>query len=157
VVAADSLLVVAAAVVQAANDKQQLEPMLGRPAALPTELGRPQTLLGDNGYFSAANVAACAAAGIAPLLAPGRTPHHPSLDERFAAPPPAPDNPTPLEAMVHRLATLEGKKLYARRKHIPEPVFGIIKSVLGFRQFLLRGLDKSLPRRRPGCAASGAW
>ena len=68
--------------------------MLGQLAALPADLGRPQTLLGDNGYFSAANVAACAAAGIAPLLAPGRTPHHPSLDERFAAAPPAPDNPT---------------------------------------------------------------
>jgi hypothetical protein len=65
-----------------------------------------------------------------------------SLDERFAGAPPAPKNPTPLEAMAHRLATPEGKKLYARRKHTPEPVFGIIKSVLGFRQFLLRGLDK---------------
>ena len=142
VVAADSLLVVAAEVVQAVNDKQQLEPMLGKLAALPADLGRPQTMLGDNGYFSAANVTACAAAGIEPLLALGRTPHHPSLDERFAAAPPAPQNPTPLEAMACRLATPEGKKLYARRKHTPEPVFGIIKSVLGFRQFLLRGLDK---------------
>src|SRR5271165_7198058 len=142
VVAADSLLVVAVEVVQAANDKQQLEPMLGKLTALPADLGRPQTMLGDNGYFSAANVAACAAAGIEPLLALGRTPHHPSLDERFAAAPPAPENPTPLEAMTHRLGTPEGKKLYARRKHIPEPVFGIIKSVLGFRQFLLRRLDK---------------
>jgi hypothetical protein len=74
------------------GDKQQIEPMLGQLATLPAELGRPQTLLGDNGYFSAANVAACAAAEIAPLLAHGRTPHHPSLDERFAAAPPrAPD------------------------------------------------------------------
>ena len=142
VVAADSLLVVAAEVVQAANDKQQLEPMLGKLAALPTDLGRPQTMLADNGYFSAANVEACAPAGVEPLLAPGRTPHHPCLNERFAAAPPAPENPTPLEAMLHHLATPEGKKLYAQRKHIPEPVFGIIKSVLGFRQFLLRGLDK---------------
>ena len=141
-VTAESLLVVATDVVQAANDKQQIEPMLGKLAALPADLGQPQTLLGDSGYFSAANVAACAAAGIAPLLAAGRTPHHSFLDERFAAAPPAPDNPTPLQAMVHRLATPEGKKLYARRKHTPEPVFGIIKSVLGFRQFLLRGLDK---------------
>ena len=44
--------------------------------------------------------------------------------------------------MAHRLKTLEGRKLYAQRKHTPEPVFGIIKSVLGFRQFLLRGLDQ---------------
>src|SRR5215475_2925498 len=73
VVAADSLLVVAADLVQAANDKQQVKPMLGKLAALPADLGRPQTMLGDNGYFSAANVAACAAAGIEPLLALGRT------------------------------------------------------------------------------------
>jgi hypothetical protein len=99
-------------------------------------------MLGDNGYFSDANVTACAAAGIEPLMALGRTPHHPSLDERFGAAPHAPKNPTPLEAMAHRLATPEGKKLYAQRKHIPETVFGIVKSVLGFRQFLLRGLDK---------------
>lgn len=43
--------------------------------------------------------------------------------------------------MAHRLKTPEGKKRYALRKHTPEPVFGIIKSALGFRQFLLRGLD----------------
>ena len=141
-VAAGSLLVVAANVVQAPNDKQQLEPMLGRIDALPEELGKPETLLADSGYFSAANVTACAAAGIAPLIAPGRQSHHPSLSERFAEAPPAPDNPTPVEAMVHRLKTPEGRKLYAQRKHTPEPVFGIIKSVLGFRQFLLRGLEK---------------
>src|SRR5262244_2314544 len=117
VVATESLLVVAADLVQAANDKQQVEPMLGRLAALPADLGRPQTMLGDNGYFSAANVAACAAAGIEPLLALGRTPHQPSLDERFAAAPPAPENPSPLQAMAHRLATPEGKKLCAQRKH----------------------------------------
>jgi hypothetical protein len=116
--------------------------MLSKLAALPANLGKPQTMLGDNGYFSAANVTACTAADIAPLLAPGRTPHHPSVEERFAAAPPAPENPTPLDAMLHCLATPEGKRLYAQRKHIPEPVFGIIKSVLGFRQFLLRGLDK---------------
>jgi hypothetical protein len=55
--------------------------------------------------------------------------------------PPPPDQPTPVEAMAHRLTTPEGKKLYALRKQTPEPVFGIIKSVLGFRQFLLRGHD----------------
>ena len=141
-VTADSLLVIATDVVQAANDKQQLEPMLGKLAVLPADLGRPEMMLADNGYCSAANVAACAAAGIEPLLALGRTPHHPSLAERFAPAPPAPRDPTPLGAMAHRLATPEGKKLYGRRKHTPEPVFGIIKSVLGFRQFLLRGLDK---------------
>jgi hypothetical protein len=141
-VAEGSLLVVAIDVVQASNDKQQLEPMLGKIGALPEELGEAETLLADTGYFSAGNVAACEAAAIEPLIAMGRQPHHPPLAERFADPPPAPKNPTPVEAMAHRLKTPEGRKLYSLRKQIPEPVFGIIKSVLGFRQFLLRGLDK---------------
>jgi len=140
-VAAGSLLVVAAKVVQAPTDKQQLEPMLGVLKDLPDAIGQPDTLLADNGYFSAANVAACAAAGIEPLIATGREVHHPSLDERFAAAPSAPVDPTPVEAMTHRLRTPEGKKLYALRKQTPEPVFGIIKSVMGFRQFGLRGID----------------
>ena len=91
-------------------------------------------------------MAACAAAGIEPLIATGREVHHPSLDERFAPAPPTPADPTPVEAtpveaMAHRLRTPEGKKLYALRKQTPEPVFGIIKSVMGFRQFGLRGID----------------
>ena len=142
VVAAGCLLVVANAVVQAANDKQQVEPMLAELGALPERLGDVETLLADSGYFSEANVQACAAAGIDPLIAMGRQPHHPPLAARFAPDPPPPEQPTPLAAMAHRLQTQEGKTLYALRKHTPEPVFGIIKSALGFRQFLLRGLDK---------------
>ena len=142
-VAAGSLLVVAADVTQAPNDKQQLEPMLGQLAMLPDALGNVETLLADNGYFSESNVNACAAAGIDPVIAMGRDAHHPSLAERFApAPSPPPKDPTPLAAMDHRLKTQAGKKLYALRKQTPEPVFGIIKSVLGFRQFLLRGIDR---------------
>jgi len=140
-VAAGSLLVVAADVVQAPNDKQQLEPMLDRIAGLPDELGEVGELRADNGYFSEGDVNACAAAGIDPVIAMGRQAHHPSLEERFADAPPPPEDPTPLAAMGHRLSTLEGKRRYALRKQIPEPVFGIIKSALGFRQFLLRGLD----------------
>jgi transposase len=142
VVAADSLLVVAGDVVQAPNDKQQVQPMLGALAALPGELGKAETLLADTGYFSEANVDACATAGIDPLIAQGRQSHYPPLSERTAADPPAPENPTPAEAMAHRLQTKAGKALYALRKQIPEPVFGIIKSVMGFRQFSLRGLEK---------------
>ena len=141
-VAAGSLLVIATDVTQAPNDKQQLEPMLDKIAALPEELGKAEALLADNGYFSEGNVNACAAAGIDPVIAMGRDAHHPSLAERFAAAPPPPQQPSPLEAMEHRFKTPDGKKLYALRKQTPEPVFGIIKSVLGFRQFLLRGLDK---------------
>ena len=69
-VAADSLLVIAANVVQAPNGKQQIEPMLNDIDTLPDELGKVNTLLADTGYFSAANVAACEAAGIGPLIAP---------------------------------------------------------------------------------------
>jgi len=141
-VATGSLLVVAGDVVQAANDKRQIVPMLDKLAALPEALGKAGTLLADSGYFSAANVTACAAAKIAPLIALGRERHHRSWKERFAAAPPAPENPTPLQAMVHRLASPEGRQLYALRKQTPEPVFGIVKSVMGFRQFFLRGLDK---------------
>jgi transposase len=140
-VAADSLLVVANDVVQAPNDKQQVEPMLGKLGALPKELGEVETLLADTGYFSEANVAACMTAKVDPLIAMGRQPHYPPLAERSATVPPPLENPTPVQAMAHRLKTPEGKKLYALRKQTPEPVFGIIKSALGFRQFLLRGLD----------------
>jgi len=140
-VAAGTLLVVATDVVQASNDKQQVTPMLAKLDALPEELGAIETLLADTGYFSAANVQACVAAEIEPLIAMGRQPHHPPLAERFAPAPPPPNHPTPVAAMAHRLKTPEGRALYALRKHTPEPVFGIIKSALGFRQFLLRGLD----------------
>jgi transposase len=142
VVAADSLLVVATDVVQAANDKQQLQPMLAKLGALPDRLGAVETILADTGYFSAANVTACAAAQIEPLIAMGRQPHYPPLNERCVAAPPAPQDPTPVAAMAYRLKTPEGRKLYALRKQVPEPVFGIIKSVLGFRQFLLRGIER---------------
>ncbi len=142
-VAGGSLLVVATDVVQAANDKEQIEPMLERLGRLPEALGKPETLLADNGYFSEANVTACAEAKIAPLIALGRDRHHRSWKDRFAEAPPAPESPTPLQAMAHRLATPEGRQTYALRKQTPEPVFGIIKSVMGFRQFSLRGLEKA--------------
>ena len=141
VVAEGSLLVLATDVVQAPNDKQQLQPMLSKVEALPDELGKVTTLLADTGYFSAANVSACIEAEIEPLIAMGKQPHYPPLNERFADAPEAPENPTSVEAMAHRLQTPAGRKLYALRKQTPEPVFGIIKSIMGFRQFLLRGHD----------------
>jgi len=141
VVTTGSLLVVANAVSQAANDKAQLAPMLGKLNTLPAALGRVEQLLADNGYFSQANVEHCAAARIEPLIAMGRERHHLDWRQRFAPAPNAPPrDATPLERMAHRLQTPAGRKRYALRKQTPEPVFGIIKSVMGFRQFLLRGL-----------------
>ena len=92
---------------------------------------------------SAGNVEACEKASVEPVIAMGRQPHHSTLAERFETPPPAPENPTPVEAMAHRLKTPEGRNLYALRKQTPEPVFGIIKSGLGFRQFSMRGLERA--------------
>ena len=140
-VAAGSLLVVATDVVQAPNDKNQVEPMLEKIEALPEALGEVEHLLADTGYFSAGNVAACEKVGVEPVIAMGRQPHHPPLSERFEKAPDAPKDPTPVEAMAHRLKTARGRALYALRKQTPEPVFGIIKSALGFRQFSLRGLE----------------
>ena len=104
--------------------------------------GTPDTLLADNGYFSQANVEVCGQAKIDPLIVPARERHHLSWRDRFAEALPAPEDPTPLEEMLHRLATPEGRALYALRKQTPEPVFAIIKSVMGFRQFSLRGLEQ---------------
>ena len=133
---------IATAVVQAPNDKQQIAPMLEKIDALSEQFGRPETLLADNGYFSEANVMQCAAANIEPLIATGGSritpPGVSDLPRRCRTP----ENPTPVEAMAWRLQTPHGKQLYGLRKQTPEPVFGIIKSVIGFRQFLLRGLDR---------------
>ena len=67
---------------------------------------------------------ACAA-GVEPMIAMGREAHHLSLAERFADAPPAPEHPTTLAAMRHRLQTKAGKKRYVLGKQTPEPVFGI--------------------------------
>jgi hypothetical protein len=135
-----SLLVVASALTQATNDKQQVVPMLERLQALPQDLGWVKQLLADTGYASEDNVNACAQAKIEPLIALGREAHHGGLFERFAEPAPLRGKPTPLVAMRHRLHTRRGRKLYALRKCTVEPVFGLIKHVMKFRQFSLRGI-----------------
>ncbi len=114
---------------------------------LPDELGKVDKLLADTGYFSEANVDTCESNQITPYIAQGRQGHNVPLHERFADDPPCPQQPSPVEAMAHRLKTREGKAIYARRKSTVETVFGIIKHVLGFRQFLLRGLE----------SVSGEW
>ena len=123
------------------NDQQELQPALDNLSQLPEELGQVNHVLTDNGYCSEVNVKACEQAHITPLLATGRAGHHPTLEERFADPGEAPDTVDPVARMEHRLQTPEGKALYAKRKSTIEPVFGIIKHVMGFRQFLLRGLQ----------------
>jgi transposase len=141
-VATGSMLIVATDVTQAVNDKRQLLPMIRKLQGLPKELGRAKRILADSGYLSEDNVEQCAAAKIEPFIATGRTSHHASWKQRFAADPKSPpDSASPLQKMAHRLKTQRGRKLYALRKQTPEPVFGIIKSVMGYRQCLLRGLE----------------
>jgi transposase len=137
----DSLLVLAARITQAPDDKEQLQPMLAAVQALPDGLNTPDHLLADNGFYSEANVIACHEAGIEPLIALARDTHHPRWRERFSEPAPLAGEATPLATMAHALQTRVGKARYALRKQTVEPVFGIIKSVMGFRQFLLRGLE----------------
>lgn len=142
VVDTESMLVIAPFVTQAANDKQQIQPALDRIAALPEGMNAPGTMLADTGYFSEQNVDACLKAEAEPLISVGRDAHHPHWKERFSEPAPLPANATPVEKMKHTLKTRAGKAIYALRKQTVEPVFGIIKSVMGFRQFMLRGLEK---------------
>jgi transposase len=141
VVDTEAMLILAAHVTQATNDKEQVEPMIRKVQANPDGLNQPQTWLADTGYFSEKNVTACVAAKIEPLIAVKRDEHHPGWRDRFSEPEPLAEDASAVEAMKHRLKTRAGRAAYARRKQTVEPVFGIIKSVMGFRQFLLRGLD----------------
>ena len=139
---AATMLVVATGLTQAANDKQQVTPMIKTLQNQQARLGTVTTLIADTGFGSEGNVNACSQAGIEPLIAQARQDHHPHWSERFTDPAPLQADATAMQAMTHRLKTQAGKAAYALRKQTVEPVFGIIKSVMGFRQFSLRGLRK---------------
>ncbi|MCI1047858.1 IS1182 family transposase [Caballeronia zhejiangensis] len=136
----ETMLIMGTTVTRQSNDKRQVAPMLDVLGALPESLGEPDVLLADAGYFSAANVALCEAANIEPLMAIRRDAHHFPLMERFADDPAPPASPDQIIRMTHQLKTKAGRSLYGLRKSTVEPVFGIIKHVMGFRQFSLRGL-----------------
>ena len=134
-------LIVEQHVTQHTNDKQEIEPALAAIGHLPDTLGEAENLLADTGYFSEANVEKCTKASLVPFIPSSREKHNLPLTERFKDAPEPPQNATAVQAMRHRLQTREGKAVYATRKSTVETVFGIIKHVLEFRQFLLRGLD----------------
>lgn len=96
VVDTETMLVRVPQVTQAANDKQQLTPMLERLGALPPDLPQPEKLTADAGYFSDANVSAGEAAGIEPSIAIKRDEHHPHGSERFENPEAPPVDATPV-------------------------------------------------------------
>lgn len=138
----DSLLILVPSVTQDVNDQQQIEPAIEQLGALPQDVARPHRLLADTGFLSEKNVESCDKAQIEPMIAIKREGHYSPWQERFSDNPPAlPDGATPMERMKHRFKTRQGRALYALRKQTVETVFGIIKGVLGFRQFLTRGLE----------------
>ena len=137
-----TMLILSTGVTQDCNDKKQIIPMLDKITALPEELGKIDKLLADTGYFSATNVNYCHEQEITPLIAMNREHHNIALTERFAKDAPEPETDSLVEKMAWNLTTKVGRALYAIRKSTVEPVFGIIKNVMGFRQFSMRGLEK---------------
>ena len=136
-------LIVGQLVTEAANDKEQVKPMV---AAIEQQSGqRPKAILADTGYCSEENLAYLESSEqperkIEGYIATGKQKH----DERRAPCKrgPLPKGATLVERMRRRLQTKAGKAIYAARKCVVEPVFGQIKQARGFRQFLLRGKAK---------------
>jgi transposase len=137
----ETMLIVGCHLSQNPNDKQELGPALEELKALPESLGTVDTLLADAGYYSANNVESCQEEEILPFISAHRDKHNQDIKERFSEPAPLAEGADAVEAMKHRLQTQDGRSLYAKRKSTVEPVFGIIKAVMGFRQFLLRGVE----------------
>jgi transposase len=131
-------LIVGQRVTQAANDKQQMVPLI---EAIEEQSGqKPEGVLADNGYCSDENLKYLARKRMEGFVATGKQKH----GERRK---PCQRGPLPREAgrverMERKLETKVGAAVYATRKFIVEPVFGQIKQARGFRQFLLRGIEK---------------
>jgi transposase len=141
----ESLLIIAHALSNHPNDKQEAVPTL---AAISPEIGKPKAAAMDNGYFSQANIRACEELGIDPFIATGREPHHLDWKTFFQEQPEPPaEDASPKVKMAYKLQTEIGQAIYRLRKSTVEPVIGIIKEILGFRQFSLRGLK----------AVAGEW
>jgi transposase len=138
----DSMLIVENHITQQSNDKLEVTPAVENLSHLPDKLGTVDTLLADAGYFSTDNVEKCETHHIVPYIAAERQQHNAPLQDRFTEPEPLTGPEDPVTEMKHRLKTIAGKAVYAKRKCTVEPVFGIIKAAMGFRQFLLRGLDR---------------
>lgn len=131
-------LIVGQAVTQQANDKEQLEPMV---KAIQEQAGhKPGEVLADSGYCSQDNLRYLARRHIDGYVATERQKH--GHDRPACKRGPLPKGAGPVERMKRKLQTQVGRRIYAMRKAIVEPVFGQIKQVRGFRQFLLRGIER---------------
>jgi len=132
-----SLLIVGHSLSNHPNDSHEAEPTL---ESMDPACGTPSAAALDTGYFSDSTLTACAKHGIEPYIATGRDPHHKSWQQRFAQEPaPPPEDASSRVKMAYKLKTTIGQAIYRVRKCTVEPVIGIIKDVLGFRQFSLRG------------------
>jgi transposase len=133
-----SLFIVAPTVSNHPNDQHEVEPTVD---AISPRVGTPDAAALDHGYWSPSNVKALEEHGIEPYIATGREPHHHSWQSWFAQQPTPPPADASLQVkMAYKLQTAIGQAIYGLRKQTVEPVIGIIKEVLGFRQFSLRGL-----------------
>ncbi len=131
-------LIVGQQVTQAANDKQQLVPLLEK---IQEQSGqKPQGVLTDSGYCSEENLKYLNKRKIEGFVATGKQKHNERREP--CKPGPLPKGASRVQQMERKLATQVGAAVYATRKFIVEPVFGQIKQARGFRQFLLRGLEK---------------
>jgi transposase len=135
-----SMLIVAAELSQRPTDRRLIKPMLRKLASLP--VGRAEAIIADAGYFSELNVELCAESGFVPYIVPKRNRHYWGLRHWKTPKAPGP-RASELTKMLYRLRTAEGRAIYALRKCTVEPVFGILKRAMGFRQFLLRGFRKA--------------
>jgi len=143
----ESRLIVGARVSPAPNDKEQMVPTV---QTIPAEVGAVAAVLVDSGFHSEQAVQALehtvsgAPSGTVVYAAVEKTSHHRSVAdlEKKAEPAPPPAGASGTEIMRHRLKTPAGRALYKLRQQTIEPIFGIIKAALGFRQFRLRGLEK---------------
>jgi transposase len=135
-------IIVAATLTQAANDKQQLVPVL---AEVKTNVGRlPEKVTADSGYFSTAAVTSEALSSVDLYVTPDRSKQTEELAELPAAsPPPFELDQDVIARMREKLKTEIGRATYKQRKMIVEPVFGQVKEVRGFRRFSFRGLQKN--------------
>jgi transposase len=141
----DSFLIVANTLSNHPTDRNEAIPTLD---AIPPQVGKPDAGALDAGYFSEHNITEMERREIEPYIAAGREPHYKSWRVRFAElPAPPPEDAEPKVKMAYKLRTEIGQAIYRLRKSTVEPVIGIIKEILGFRQFSLRGL----------AAAAGEW
>ena len=144
----EAMLIVGERVSEAPNDKEELAPTVA--AISPGVAGEVKAVLTDSGFYSEAAVRAVeqkadgTPSGVTVYAAVEKHSHHKTVEDLLPQAEPIAPGPqaSAKEKMAHRLKTAAGKSLYKLRKQTVEPVFGIIKEVMGFRRFLLRGRAK---------------